>query len=141
MQYYLVRLSYTATAWQQLIDRTTSLDERLGSVRKLIAQLGGSLANFHFFDDQYFRGIAKRTVVTHKFMPFGEHDIVTILALPDPIAARSFQMAVAAEDGVKGIELLPMISLEEGVKAMGVAKAARRKTAYVAPGGQARRRK
>jgi len=141
MQYYLVRLSYTATAWQQLIERTTGLDERLASVRKLIAQLGGSLANFHFFDDQHFRGIAKRTVVSHKFMPFGESDIVTILAMPDPVAARSFHMAVAAEAGVKSIELTPMITLDEGVKAMGIAKSARAKTAYAAPGGQPRRRK
>ncbi|HZS82233.1 MAG TPA: hypothetical protein VFA50_05150 [Stellaceae bacterium] len=140
MQYYLVRLSYTAAAWKELVEKTKSLDDRLDKVRRLIKQLGGSLANYHFFDDEHFAGAGERHIVVHKFVPFGEHDILTILAMPDNVAARTFSMAVAAEDGVKTVELTPMISMEEGIGAMARAKAARSRASYAAPGRAARRR-
>ena len=138
MQYYLIRLSYTAAAWKELTDKPTSLDDRLAQVVRLIRELGGSLANYHFFEGPHFDGAGQHHIVTCKFVPFGRHDIVTILAMPDAVAARTFSMAVAAEDGVKEIEITPMISLAEGMEAMTRAKAARSRARYAAPGRAAK---
>jgi uncharacterized protein with GYD domain len=134
MEYYLIRLSYTAPAWAELVEKTKTLDDRLESVRQLIKQLGGAFATFHFFDDAYFDDAAKRQVVMHKFVPFGNHDIVTIVAMPDRATARAFNMAIAAEDGVKTIEMTPMITMEDAIGAMAAAKSARARARYAAPG-------
>lgn len=145
MQYYLVRLSYTAAAWRELIDKPTGLDDRLAQVTRLIRELGGSLANYHFFEEPYFADVGKREVVVSKFVPFGKHDIVTIMAMPDNATARTFVMAVAAEEGVKDIEMTPMISLADSLEAMARAKAVRARARYAAPGraapGRAPRRR
>ena len=141
MQYYLIRLAYTAAAWKELIEKTKTVDDRLDSVRKLIRELGGSLANFHFFDDPHFQGLSKPHVVIHKFVPFGKYDILTVIAMPDHVKARGFSMAVAAEEGVKNIEMTPLMTLEEGVQAMAIAKTARSRAKYVAPGSVTRRRR
>ena len=141
MEYYLVRLSYTAAAWEELLQKTTSLDERLEPVRRLIRHLGGSLASFGFFDTPAYRRKgqdgSQKVVVKAKFVLFGEHDLLTILAMPDRSAARAFSMAVAAEPGLKAIELSPMITLEEGIRAMGAARQAVEATKYFAPGRNA----
>src|SRR6185312_11788501 len=132
MQYYLIRLSYTAAAWKELIDKPANLDDRLEKVTRLIRELGGSLANYHFFDGPHFADESKREVVICKFVPFGTHDIVTIMAMPDNVSARTFAMAVAAEEGVKDIETTPMISLAEAMEGMARAKAARSRARYAA---------
>ena len=129
MQYYLVRLSYTSAAWQELIEKPPkSLDDRLANVRALVSTLKGSFATYHFTD------LPEPEIVTHKFIPFGNHDIVTILAMPDNLTARTFSMAVSAEDGVKNVEVTPMLAYEEAIEAMAMAKDAKAAANYSAPG-------
>jgi len=140
MEYYLIRLSYTAAAWKELIDKPASLDDRLAKVTRLIRELGGSLANYHFFEEPHFADKGKHEIVVCKFVPFGRHDIVTIMAMPDNATARSFMMAVAAEEGVKDIEMTPMISLADSLEAMARAKEVRARARYAAPGRAARGR-
>jgi uncharacterized protein with GYD domain len=128
MQYYLVRLAYTAEAWRALLSAGGGLDERLDNVRRLLKELGGSFADYSF-DDKH--------VVKSKFVPFGAHDIVCVIATPNEGAARAFQMAVSAEIGVKSIELVPMIPYADAIQAMDTAQRARTGTKYFAPGGRA----
>ncbi len=132
MQYYLVRLSYTADAWREIIDKAQGLQDRLSSVTSLVGKLGGSFANYHFFEKPFFDDPKKQEVVICKFVPFGEHDVVAILAMPDNVTARSFSMIVSAEPGVKTIEMTPMISLEESTNVMASARSAA--ADYAAPG-------
>lgn len=134
MEYYLVRLSYTPAAWQELIEQTTNLDQRLEPVRRLIRHLGGSLASFRFFESQHFADDRLRHAVSDKFALFGEHDVLTILAIPDRVAAAAFDMAISAEPGVKAVEMLAMMPLEEAVTAMARAKSAVAAASYAAPG-------
>jgi uncharacterized protein with GYD domain len=130
MQYYLVRLAYTAEAWQTLLGTRGDIDARLDNVRRLLKELGGSFADYGFFDDP-------NHVVKSKFVPFGAHDIVCIIATPNEGAARAFQMAVSAEVGVKSIELTPMMPYADAINAMDAAQRARTGTKYFAPGGRA----
>lgn len=134
MEYYLVRLSYTPAAWQELIEKTTSLDQRLEPVRRLIRHLGGSLASFHFFDPPHYTDDRLSHAVRDKFALLGEHDLLTVLAIPDRIAAGAFNMAISAEPGLKAIEMLAMMPLEEAITAMARAKSAIAATGYAAPG-------
>ncbi len=135
MHYYLVRLTYTPAAWGDMIKSTTSLDQRLDPVRKLIRQLGGSLASYHFFDTPHFASAAAAAhVVTDKFAMFGEHDLLTILAVPDHATAQAFNMAVMAEPGLKTVDLTAMMPLNDAIGAMARAQAAVAATGYAAPG-------
>jgi uncharacterized protein with GYD domain len=135
MEFYLVRLSYTADAWHDLISSTTSLDQRLAPVRSLINHLGGSLATFHFFDAPHFSSAAKPpVVVTDKFAMMGEHDLLTILAVPDKSIAQAFNMIISAEPGLKTVDLISMMPLADAIAVMPTAKAAIQATGYLAPG-------
>lgn len=134
MEYFLVRLSYTPAAWQEIIEHTTSLDERLAPVRKLIAHLGGSLASFGFFDTQHSKDVGQAHTVQDKFVMWSGHDIVTVLAMPDKEAAHAFNMAVSAEAGLKLVDLAPIVPMEHAVQAMAAAKTAVSRTGYAAPG-------
>lgn len=135
MEFFLVRLSYTAAAWQDLIDTTTSLDQRLAPVRRLIKHLGGSLANFHFYDGPHFDSADHPPTIVHgKMAMFGEHDLLAMVAFPHKGAVQAFNMAIMAEPGLKIVDLTAMIPLEEAIAAMPVAKGAVQAAAYVAPG-------
>lgn len=134
MEYYLVRLTYTPAAWTDLVASTTSLDERLEPVRKLLRHLGGSLATFNFFGSEHYRNDAHNHDVRDKFAMFGGHDLLTIVAFPDRKAALAFNQAISAEAGLAVVDLTPMVPLQEAVEAMAVAKAAVAATGYAAPG-------
>ncbi len=135
MEFFLVRLSYTPAAWQDLIDSTTSLDQRLAPVRRLIRHLGGSLANFHFYDAPHFDDAARPPVVVHgKMALFGEHDLLAMVAFPHKEAVQAFNMAIMAEPGLKVVDLTAMMPLADAIAAMPVAKSAVQAAGYAAPG-------
>ncbi len=135
MEYFLVRLAYTPAAWSDIIENTTSLDERLAPVRRLLRHLGGSLASFGFFDTEHSRSAAAPPhTVTDKFVMWSGHDLLTIIAMPDKEAAHAFNMAVSAEAGLKIVDLTPIVPMQDAVKAMVAAKAAVAQTGYAAPG-------
>jgi uncharacterized protein with GYD domain len=58
------------------------------------------------------------------FLTFGDYDVVGILELPDDITAAALSMALMAGGGIKNVKTTPMITWEEGVKAMKKAKKA-----------------
>jgi uncharacterized protein with GYD domain len=135
MEFYLVRLTYTAAAWQELLDNTTNLDQRLAPVRRLIKHLGGSLATFHFYETAHYADPATPPFVVHEKMAmFGEHNLLAILAMPDKAAAQAFNMAISAEPGLKVVDLVSIMPLEDAIAAMPVAKNAVQATRYAAPG-------
>ena len=135
MHYYLVRLTYTPAAWADMIKSTTSLDQRLDPVRKLIRHFGGSLASYHFFDTPHFAPpAAPGPVGPHKCALFAHHDMLTILAVPDHATAQAFNMAVMAEPGLKTVDMTAMMPLNDAIGAMARAQAAVAATGYAAPG-------
>ena len=138
MEYYLVRLTYKPEAWAEIVASTTSLDQRLEPVRKLLRTLGGSLATFNFFGSEHYRNDALTHDVRDKFVMFGGHDLLTILAMPDRKAAQAFNLAVSSEPGMAVVDLTPIVPMQETVEAMAVAKAAVAETGYAAPGRGAR---
>ncbi len=127
MQYYLVRLSYTAAAWRELVSTPPQTAEgRLDPVLKLAKDLGGAFATFEFPENPSYQA------VPHKFVSFGAEDVVAVIAMPDEKAAKAFAMTIAAEEGVKDFHLTPLMPFEQGVEAMKTASA--KKGTYKAPG-------
>ena len=63
------------------------------------------------------------------FLTFGDYDVIGILDLPDNLTAAALSMALMAGGGVKDIKTTPMLTWENGVKAMIKAK----KAAYRPP--------
>ncbi len=134
MEYFLIRLSYQAAAWSELVATATDVDTRLASVRGLVAQLGGSFAHFHFFEGPHFAAAGQSHVIEDKFFGFGEDDVITVVALPDNRTAQAFSMAIAAESGVRQVNLTPLVPIPHAIEAMGTAREARSRISYAAPG-------
>jgi hypothetical protein len=65
---------------------------------------------------------------------FGEHDLFAILAMPDKAAAQAHNMAISAEPGLKTVDLVSIMPLEDAIAAMPLAKGAVQAMGYVAPG-------
>ena len=138
MQYYLIQLSYTAEAWAQQIDKTIDAEQRLTAVKTLIAEFGGSLARYHFFEDEYAaKAGGEPHVLNGKFVGVGKDDLIAVLAMPDHEAALAFSAAVSAESGVRDIRLTPMTPMTDAIRAMQRASEVRRRTGYSAPGASA----
>jgi uncharacterized protein with GYD domain len=136
VKYYLVQISYTAESWRQQIASTRDHFQRLVAVRALIARLGGSLAQYQFF--QPGQGAAEGGephTINCKFVSVAKDDLITILAMPDDDAAFAFSMAVSAEAGIRDICMTPIIPLGHAVQIMAKAHDAREQTQYSAPGG------
>src|ERR1700722_20385909 len=108
--FYLIQLSYTAEAWKQQVEQTRNVTNRLDAVKQLIAHLGGSLANYHFFEDTASPD-ARAVVARDKFIGIGADDLIAVMAVPDHEAATAFSMAVSAETGVKNLSLTPIIPI------------------------------
>jgi uncharacterized protein with GYD domain len=134
--FYLIQLSYTAEAWKQQVEQTRNVTNRLDAVKQLIAHLGGSLANYHFFEDTASPD-ARAVVARDKFIGIGADDLIAVMAVPDHEAATAFSMAVSAETGVKNIRLTPITPIADAVGVMAKAAEARQSTGYSAPGGAA----
>jgi uncharacterized protein with GYD domain len=109
MNYYLIQLSYTADAWRQQIELTRDHAQRLNAVRALIARLGGSLAQYRFFEGPDAAGGGEPHSVSCKFMSIGKEDLIAMVAMPDQDAGVAFSMAVSAEPGIRDIQMTPII--------------------------------
>jgi uncharacterized protein with GYD domain len=95
MANYLFQVTYTADAWAALLKHP---QDRAAAVSKAIQELGGKVVNF--------------------WMAFGEHDVVGVIEMPDNISAAAFGMAIAAGGACKHVKTTPLLTIEEGVKAM-----------------------
>ena len=138
MEHYFLRLSYTSAGWRDIVSKAASFDERLGSVRELIAHLGGSFASFNFYDTKPFENAARKHVVTDKFAMFGSHDLMAVLAMPDKQAAQAFTIALSAQAGIKDIELVSIMPFEDAItSSVKAGQAAIAATRYAGPGTDA----
>ena len=99
MTFFLIQVSYTSKSWSNLIKEPQN---RLEAMQGIIKELGGKIIN--------------------AFLAFGDFDVVGILELPNNITAAALSMALMAGGGIKNIKTTPMMTWEDGVKAMKKAK-------------------
>src|SRR5689334_14119083 len=107
MARYLVQASYTAQASAAMVEHP---EDRSVSVRRMVQHAGGHLECF--------------------YLAFGDHDVVTIVDVPDNLAAAAVSMAAAAGGGLRSIRTTPLLTPEDALAAMGKARAVE----YEAPG-------
>jgi len=106
MPSYLIQGSYTVEALQALMKKP---QDRTAVVAKAVENLGGSL--------------------TGLWLSFGDQDIVALVELPNNVSAAALSIAVAAGGALSSGKTTPLLTFEEGVKAMRQA----RKSGYRPP--------
>jgi len=95
MPLYMIQSAFTADAWAVMAKTPQNRGE---AVRPAIEQLGGKLISYYFV--------------------FGEYDSVVIAELPDNPTACAASIAAAAGGAIKAIKSTPLMTAEEGMKAM-----------------------
>lgn len=95
MSLYMFQIAYSSSALSALISHP---QDRVEAVRKPIEKLGGK--------------------VVGSWLSFGEYDLVSIIEMPDSVAAAAFALAVAAGGSIKAQKTTTLLSLEEGLVAM-----------------------
>jgi uncharacterized protein with GYD domain len=135
MEYYLLRISYTAAGWREILLKGPSFDQRMEPVRKLIAQMRGSFASFHFYDTPAFQKVGTAHSVKDKFAVFGGQDLMAVVAMPDRMAGQALALALSSQPGIKDVDLQAMVPFEEVITgALPAANAAVGATRYLGPG-------
>ena len=110
MAFYLFQASYTPEATKALI--ANPQDRREGAA-KMIEALGGKLHHF--------------------FFALGTSDAVAVIEVPDDKAAAALSMLVSAAGTLSGGNTTKLISMEDAIEAMGMAK--KIAGSYTAPTG------
>lgn len=95
MSYYLFQGSYTSDAWSALVRKPRN---RLQAIKGFIEKLGGR--------------------VEGGWLSFGDHDVVLVVRLPSNVSAAAFSIAVASGGALKASKTTPLLTFEEGVKAL-----------------------
>lgn len=138
VEYFLLRISYTAAGWDHIVKTVTSFDARMDPVRRLIAGLGGSFAAFQFHGHGLFKDDARQHVVLDKFAVFGGEELMGVLAMPDKHAAQAFKLNLLSQPTIRAIELVSMVPYEEVIsRSVPAAKSAMAQSRYAGPGAAA----
>jgi len=95
MPHYLTMVSYASEGWAAVVAHP---QDRLDVIKSSIEKLGGK-------------------VVTGWFA-FGEYDVISILEMPDNIAAAAIAIAFAAGGACKNVRTVPLLSREEAMQAL-----------------------
>jgi uncharacterized protein with GYD domain len=98
MSYYLFQGSYTPEAWSTLVKKPRN---RLHVIKGAIEKLGGRVEGF--------------------WLSFGDHDVVGVIRMPNNVSAAALSIATAAGGALKSSKTTPMLTFEEGLKAMRLA--------------------
>ncbi|MGB9927464.1 MAG: GYD domain-containing protein [Methanosarcina sp.] len=98
MQDYLIQIIYTPEAVATLVANPQNREDM---ARSLIEKLGGKL-----------KGI---------WISLGDYELVQIASLPDNVSAAALSMAVLAGGAIEISKTTPLLSLNEGIEAMGKA--------------------
>jgi uncharacterized protein with GYD domain len=106
MAAYLHQVAYTPEAWANL---TQSPQDRIEAIKPAVEQMDGT--------------------VIAGWLCFGEYDLIAIVDWPDNVAAAAFSIAASAGGAVKAIQTTPLMSTDEGIRAMEKAQA----SAYAPP--------
>lgn len=135
MEHYFLKLSYSATGWNDIVQKAPTFDVRLAPVRDLIAKLGGSFASFHFYERDPYRNDQLQHVVLEKFGIFGHDDLIAVLAFQDKSSAQAFKIALSTQPGIESIELVSIMPFEDVIAdSVGKAKKAIAGSKYAGPG-------
>ena len=95
MSRYLIEAAFTSDSFAALVKAP---HDRLGQLRPVVDQLGGSIETAYF--------------------TFGESDLILIAELPDNVSAAALSMAVSAAGGVRLHRTTPLLTIAESVRAM-----------------------
>src|ERR1019366_6610280 len=95
MPLYLFQGSYTAAAWAALVKKPQN---RIRTIENAVKKMGGS--------------------VEGGWLSFGEYDYAVVCKLPNNVSAAAFSLAISAGGAVKGGKTTPLLTFEEGRKAM-----------------------
>ncbi len=95
MSRYLIEVGYTPEALAALIKHP---QDRIERVRPVVKKLGGSIETAYF--------------------AFGDADLLLIVELPDNLSAAAFSVAVGAGGAVTLFRTTPLLTINEGVRAM-----------------------
>jgi uncharacterized protein with GYD domain len=101
MAHYSLQAAYTPLGWAALLK---SPQHRLEAIAPVVERLGGAVVN--------------------GWLTFGEYDLLVICELPDNVSAAALSMAISAGGAVKAVKVAPLMTFEDGLEAMGKAKAA-----------------
>jgi uncharacterized protein with GYD domain len=108
MSLYMFQAAYTSESWKYQVETRENAQQRVGS---LADGVGGKLNNI--------------------FYTFGDFDILILAEMPNEETAVAFSLAASAGGSVKAIKTTPLLTVEQGLQAMGKASAAG--TRYHAP--------
>jgi uncharacterized protein with GYD domain len=100
MPNYLVQVSYSSEALAALI---ANPHDRSEAVKKVAKKLGGKVHGAWF--------------------AFGDYDVVLIMEMPDNASAAGLALAAAAGGSCKTVKTTPLLTIQEGLEALGKAAA------------------
>ena len=95
MPKFLYQVSYTSDAWKDQLDNT---DNRLDSFTKMVEGGGGKVEAIYY--------------------AFGPNDVVFIVDWPSNQEAATLAIAIAAGGAVKSMSTTPLMTSDEGTKAI-----------------------
>jgi uncharacterized protein with GYD domain len=95
MAAYMFQVAYTPDGWARLI---ASPQDRIEAVKPAVEQLDGT--------------------VIAGWLCFGEYDLIAIVDLPDNVSAAAFSIAASAGGTVSKLHTTPLMSTDDGIRAM-----------------------
>jgi uncharacterized protein with GYD domain len=98
MPSYLVQTSYSSEALAALI---ANPQDRIEVVKKVAKKLGGKIHGAWF--------------------AFGDYDLMLVIEMPDNVSAAAIAMASAAGGSCKTVKTTPLLTIKEGLEALGKA--------------------
>jgi len=95
MALYMIQFAYTPEGWATLVKKP---QDRSVPVREMAQKLGGRLVGLYYC--------------------FGEYDGVTLVEIPDDIAAIASSLAAVSPGHIKAIKTTKLFTVEETMEAM-----------------------
>jgi uncharacterized protein with GYD domain len=103
MSYYLIEGSYTSTAWTAQIDTEANVIDR---ITPAVQACNGKIECMYY--------------------AFGDRDFVGVMDFKTPEDAAAFALAVNSGGALSTFRTTPLLSVDQGIKSMHKAKAARK---------------
>jgi uncharacterized protein with GYD domain len=95
MPLFMHQVAYSAEGWNAIISHPQN---RIEAVRAAIEKLGGK--------------------VVSGWLSFGQYDVVAITEMPDHVSAAAIGIAFAGGGTCKSVQTTPLLTQEEGLRAM-----------------------
>ncbi len=95
MAQFLFQVAYTSESWATQVREHGNVLER---IQPLLDACNGSASSC--------------------FYAFGDYDLVLVGEFPGPEEAAAFSLAASAGGSIKSIKTTPLLSVEQGIKAM-----------------------